>query len=248
MSYPGRPIPEVPFAVLLLPRDRRLAGVLAIGKRGEELDRFDLAFHQQIWHAARPTMGDAIPCYELVLASAACQAGGSEVPTAKRGTATIVIAAPPQDVYRLISDITRMGEWSPECYRCTWLGEASGAVPGARFRGHNRLGRYRWQTTAVVTAAEPGRLLAFTTVHDKTGRDETAWRYDLQPVPGGTLLTESYQFLWCPVVNRLAELPIPRTRQVRRGILQTLSNIKAAAEAAAASAPPTAGDLAGAAA
>jgi hypothetical protein len=64
-------------------------------------------------------------------------------------------------------------------------------------------------------------LLAFTTVHDKTGRDETAWQYDLRPTPGGTLLTESYQFPWCPMVNRLAELPIPRTRQVRRGILQT---------------------------
>jgi|SRR6266568_3988410 len=159
------------------------------------------------------------------------------MPTAKRGTACIEIAATPEHVYRLITDVNRMGEWSPECYRCTWLDGAGTAVPGARFRGHNKLGRYRWQTTAVITAAEDGRLFAFTTIHDKTGREETAWRYDLLPSPAGTVLTESYQFLWCPVINRLTELPVPRGRQVSRGILVTLSKIKAAAEAAASRAP-----------
>jgi hypothetical protein len=153
------------------------------------------------------------------------------MPTARRGTASIEVAALPEVVYLLVSDVTRMGEWSPECYRCTWLDEAGTAVPGARFRGYNKLGNFRWQTTAVVTGAEDGRLLAFTTVHDRTGREETAWRYELQPVPGGTLLTESFQFLWCPVASRLAELPVPRGRQVSRGIRQTLINIKAAAEA-----------------
>jgi hypothetical protein len=156
------------------------------------------------------------------------------MPTAKRGTASIEVAAAPEAVYLLVSDITRMGEWSPECYRCMWLDEAGTAVPGATFRGYNKLGSFRWQTTAVVTGAEYGRLFAFTTVHDKSGREETAWRYDLQAVPGGTLLTESYQFLWCPVASRLAELPVPRGRQVSRGIRQTLIRIKAAAEALAA--------------
>ena len=42
--------PEVRFAVALLPRDLRLAYVLAIGEHGEELERFDLAFHQEVWH------------------------------------------------------------------------------------------------------------------------------------------------------------------------------------------------------
>jgi len=51
---------------------------------------------------------------------------------------------------------------------------------------------------------------------------------------GGTLLAESFQFVWCPVINRLTELPVPRGRQVSRGILLTLSKIKAAAEAAGA--------------
>ena len=153
------------------------------------------------------------------------------MPTAKRGHAGIDIAAPPERVFALITDVTRMGEWSPECYRCEWLDGATCAYVGARFRGYNKLGRYRWATTAVITAVKEGRSFAFTVVHDKTGRDETAWRYQLTPSPSGTVLTESFEFLWCPVTNRIAELPVPRGSQVSRGILQTLSNVKAAAEA-----------------
>jgi hypothetical protein len=51
-----------------------------------------------------------------------------------------------------ITDVTRMGEWSPECYRCVWLDGATAAYVGARFRGYNKLGRFRWATTAVITA------------------------------------------------------------------------------------------------
>lgn len=153
------------------------------------------------------------------------------MPTAKRGSARIDIAASPELVFGLITDITRMGEWSPECYRCAWLDGATSAHVGARFRGHNKLGRIRWATTAVITALEDSRLLAFTIVHDKTGRDETAWRYQLAPSPSGTMLTESFEFLWCPVASRIAELPVPRGSQVNRGIRHTLRAIKAVAEA-----------------
>jgi uncharacterized protein YndB with AHSA1/START domain len=153
------------------------------------------------------------------------------MPTAKRGKARIDIAAPPEHVFGLITDITRMGEWSPECYRCVWFDGAAGVYVGARFRGYNKLGRYRWATTAVVTAAEESRSFAFTVVHDKTGKEETAWRYVLAPSSSGTVLTESFEFLWCPVASRVAELVIPRGSQVNRGIRQTLCNIKAAAEA-----------------
>ena len=56
---------------------------------------------------------------------------------------TIDVSAPPERVYGLISDITRMGEWSPECRRCEWIDGATGPAVGARFRGHNRLGPVR---------------------------------------------------------------------------------------------------------
>jgi hypothetical protein len=153
------------------------------------------------------------------------------MPTAKRGQESIQIAAATGTVYDVISDVTRMGEWSPECYRCEWLDGASTAQVGARFRGYNRLGRFRWQTTAVITAAQRGLEFAFTVVHHGTEREETAWRYRFEPSNGGTLLTESFEFLWCPLGNRVVELFVPRGSQVNRGIHQTLQRIAAAAEA-----------------
>ncbi|MBY0389051.1 MAG: SRPBCC family protein [Mycobacterium pseudokansasii] len=155
------------------------------------------------------------------------------MPTARRGRESIDISAPPDPVYDLIADVTRMGEWSPECYRCEWLDGVSTAAPGARFRGYNRLGLMRWERTAVVGTAERGREFSFTTVNDGAGREETRWTYSMEPTPSGTLLTESFEFLWCSVVTRLAEAAIPRGRQMDRGIQETLRRIKKAAETAA---------------
>ena len=152
------------------------------------------------------------------------------MPTARRGHCSIEIAAPPDVVYDLIADLTRMGEWSPECYRCEWLDGAAAAAPGERFRGYNRLGRMRWERTAVVNTADRGREFGFTTVNDSAGREETRWRYTMEPSRSGTLLTESFEFLWCSVANRLAEALVPRGRQVNRGIEETLRRIKRAAE------------------
>ena len=152
------------------------------------------------------------------------------MPTAQRGQAAIDIAAPPELVYDLVADVTRMGEWSPECYRCEWLDGATAATPGARFRGFNRLGRFKWERTAIVDTADRGREFAFTTINDRAGRRETQWRYTLQPSTSGTLLTESFQFLWCSVWNRATEMFVPRGRQVNHAIEETVRRIKAAAE------------------
>jgi polyketide cyclase/dehydrase/lipid transport protein len=152
------------------------------------------------------------------------------MPTPQHGHASIDIAAPCELVYDLIADVTRMGDWSPECYRCEWLDGATAAAPGTRFRGYNRLGRFRWERTAVVESADRGREFTFTSVDDRTGRQETRWQYTMQPTPSGTSLTESFQFLWCSLRDRAAELFIPRGRQVNRGIDETLRRIKRAAE------------------
>jgi len=152
------------------------------------------------------------------------------MPTARRGQSTVDVAAPPDLVYDLVADVTRMGEWSPECYRCEWLDGATAAAPGVRFRGYNRFGRMRWERTALVDTADRGREFSFATVNDRAGRAETRWRYTMEPSPSGTLLTESFQFLWCSMPNRLAEALVPRGRQVNRGIEETLRRIKLAAE------------------
>jgi hypothetical protein len=153
------------------------------------------------------------------------------MPTAQRGHGAVEIAAPADLVYDLIADVSRMGEWSPECYRCEWLDGVTAAAPGARFRGYNRLGPYRWERTAVVDEADRGREFSFTTLDDRTGREETRWRYTMNQTLSGALLEESFQFVWCSVRNRMSEALIPRGRQVNRGIQATLARIKRAAEA-----------------
>ncbi|WP_430331457.1 SRPBCC family protein [Rhodococcus sp. ACT016] len=54
-----------------------------------------------------------------------------------------VIAAQPRTLYALISDITRMVDYSPETVSTRWLGGATGPHVGARFEGTNRIGRAR---------------------------------------------------------------------------------------------------------
>src|SRR5688572_22744867 len=82
-------------------------------------------------------------------------------------TAQIDIGAPPDAVWDLISDVTRMGEWSPECYRCTWLDGGTGPRQGARFKGWNqqKVGPLplRWATTSTIVESDRGAVFAFTT-------------------------------------------------------------------------------------
>ena len=80
-----------------------------------------------------------------------------------KGSVTVHIAAPAELVWDLVSDVTRIGEFSPETFEAQWLDGASGPQAGARFRGHVRRsgrGPVYW-TTCTVTASEPGREFAF---------------------------------------------------------------------------------------
>ncbi len=146
------------------------------------------------------------------------------------GSVTVRIGATPDDVYRLVADVTRMGEWSPETTSCRWLGEP-GKV-GSKFRGRNRRGFVRWFTDPVVVAATPGDEFAFTT--RLLGKDQTRWRYRFEPVDGGTAIdvTESFDAVANPLPVRLFERLIWPNRQqdVIDGMRTTLERLKVVAE------------------
>lgn len=57
-----------------------------------------------------------------------------------RGSASIIVNASPDEVYAVVSDVTRLGGLGPECYAWEWNDEAAKPVPGATFTGHNRVG------------------------------------------------------------------------------------------------------------
>jgi uncharacterized protein YndB with AHSA1/START domain len=144
------------------------------------------------------------------------------------------IAASPETVYALVSDITRMGEWSPECVRCRWTKDATGPAVGARFKARNKGGRGpAWFNTPTVTVADPGREFAFNRAGPGIG--SYTWRYVMEPIGTGTRLTESFD----------AERPInavmswitekwtgssDRDADLRRGMTTTLGRIKTVAE------------------
>lgn len=98
------------------------------------------------------------------------------------------IAASPDDVYAAISDVTRMGEWSEECYACAWHDESEGPVVGATFDGHNRNGEHEWTSQGTVVEAEPGRAFVF----DVSMFDfhYATWGYRIEPTDGGCRVTE----------------------------------------------------------
>ena len=98
------------------------------------------------------------------------------------------IAAAPDTVYAAISDVTRMGEWSEECYACEWHDGVDRATVGATFDGHNRHGDHEWTTQGKVVEADPGRAFVFECsmfdFHFST------WGYRIEPIDGGSRVTE----------------------------------------------------------
>jgi hypothetical protein len=105
-------------------------------------------------------------------------------------SASIVIDAPVDQVYALVSDITRTGEWSPECVRCRWIDGATNAVEGARYRGTSRKGWRRWSTTSTICSADVEAGLIWDVTY--LGRPVARWRYGFETLTGDrTRLTES---------------------------------------------------------
>lgn len=161
-----------------------------------------------------------------------------------------VIAADPATVYRLVSDITRMGQWSPEARSGRWLGGATGPAPGARFRGRNRWRLMTWARTCEVEVAEPGKKFVFRTLPERGVPDSTRWAYELEKVTGGTRVTESYEIVdalprWIQS-SAVASL-LPHHFDMRPHMAQTLAALEIGAGLlpGQAAAPPGPVDLVG---
>jgi uncharacterized protein YndB with AHSA1/START domain len=146
---------------------------------------------------------------------------------------TVHMAAPPERIWDLVSDVTKIGRYSPETFEAEWLDGASGPAVGARFRGHvkrNGRGPVYW-TTCTVSACEPGREFAFGV--GKADKPLNTWRYVLAPAGDGTDVTESFQ-LADTFGLRLywAVLGWARGKTNREGMRNTLERVKAEVESA----------------
>lgn len=147
-------------------------------------------------------------------------------------TVSTRVEAPASKVYEMLADLSRIGEWSPEAQKVTWLGGATGPALGARFKGHNRNGPARWSTVCTVSAADPGRELGW----DVTfwGMPVSRWMYRFEPDgPDACTVTEVWHDRrgWPMRVLGLATLATNRAEHNRKSMEETLRRLKAAAEA-----------------
>jgi hypothetical protein len=147
---------------------------------------------------------------------------------------SIDVDAPSDRLYEMVSDLSRMGEWSPENRGGKWLGGASGAAVGARFKGSNRHGWHRWRTVAHVVTADPGREVAWES--HALGMKVALWRYRFVPnANGGTTVVESTEDrrgAAMKVIGRTASGVGNRVGENRKNMRATLEQLKAAAERA----------------
>jgi len=152
-------------------------------------------------------------------------------PDQRTDAASLRIAASPERLYEIVTDIAQMGRLSPECTGGRWLGGVNRPAVGARFKGHNRRGLARWSTTNEVVAADPGREFAF-----QTQQSGTRWSYRFEPDGDGTVVTESRAaFKARPMVARVfTKLALggvaEHDDELRAGMRATLERLKAVAE------------------
>jgi ribosome-associated toxin RatA of RatAB toxin-antitoxin module len=146
-------------------------------------------------------------------------------------SASIEIAASPETLYDMVSDVTRTGEWSPVCVACWWDEGASGQA-GDWFTGRNVTASRTWETRSQVVVADRGREFAFL-----VGKGYVRWEFTVAPVAGGTRLTEEWEFLpagqafFAERYGDAADEQIDqRTREAQEGIPATLAAIKRIAE------------------
>lgn len=92
---------------------------------------------------------------------------------------SIEIDATPEQVWAVVSDLRRMGEWSPMTRKVIVRGGE--LREGATTVNVNRLGWKVWPTRSKVTSYEPNKQVAFRIVDNGS-----QWIYDLEPLDTGT--------------------------------------------------------------
>ena len=142
--------------------------------------------------------------------------------------AEIEINAPVSKVWALVSDVSRMPQWSPQCRIMKALGPIR---PGTRTVNLNRRGPLFWPTTSVITEVVPDRKFAF-----RIPLNTSVWTYELEPTATGTRLVETRH-----AENGVTAVSTAVTKaalggvdsfekELLEGMNQSLTRIKAAAE------------------
>jgi uncharacterized protein YndB with AHSA1/START domain len=145
---------------------------------------------------------------------------------------SVRIAAPPEQVWTLVSDVCRMSDWSPQVVSSRLRSGFDRVERGTQFTNRNRQGELEWTTHAEIIRFEPGREIAF-----RIEENWVIWSFTVTPDGSGALLTQRREApdgvsdLSLELTNGFMGGVEAFTASVRAGMRQTLERIKAAAEA-----------------
>lgn len=142
------------------------------------------------------------------------------------------IAAAPDVVFAAVTDITRMGEWSPETYLAEWNDDATEASVGASFTGHNRNGDKEWTTEATVVELIANERFFFDC--RSHGFVFSKWGYTVEPTDDGRSVVTEYNQDLRPesALERSIQISgvTDRLTHNRAGMEATLARLAAAVE------------------
>jgi uncharacterized protein YndB with AHSA1/START domain len=144
---------------------------------------------------------------------------------------TVHMTASPEKIWDLLSDVTKIGRYSPETFEAEWLDGATGPAVGARFRGHvkrNGIGPTYWTSCSVIRSV-PGQEFTFGV--GPPGKPLSVWGYTIEASGDGAEVTESFTLTpTLPLKIYWALLGWSRGRTNRNDMRTTLERIKAEVE------------------
>lgn len=98
--------------------------------------------------------------------------------------ASTEIKATPEKVWAVVSDLQRMGEWSPQCRKVIVRGGGPVTL-GTKTINVNKRGLLVWPTTAKVIRFEENKEIAY-----RITENGSIWSFTITPTADGVTLTE----------------------------------------------------------
>ncbi len=148
------------------------------------------------------------------------------------GSVAVVVPAGIDAVWEVVRDPTRVGQWSHECVDGDWVGGATEARPGARFRGRNKQGPFRWGRLCEVMRIEPYELV-WRTVPTRLYPDSTEWALRLTPADGGgaggTRIEQTFEVVKSSWLEPIYATAVPAHRQRSAALERDLERLGAVA-------------------
>lgn len=161
---------------------------------------------------------------------------------------SVLVDCAVDQAWALIADVTRMGEFSPECVAVRWT-RGSAPVVGNSFDGTNlavlgteeRRVEAEWTRPCTITRCEPNKVFAYTVGDRYDGTPASEWEFELSRTEDGACrIVQTFRHRGDGLSGirvqadadpqRAEEIVAARTDDLATGMRETLSRIKQSLE------------------